>query len=338
MTANPSTLVQLAGLMEEYGEDLVKSLMYGSTMNLNEPGLTSMPANPVRGKQLERIIERDGKLTPRGAWPNLKLLGVWTGGTVGCYLPQLRRLYGDVPIRDHGLHASEGRMTIPLHDETSSGLLDVDSHYFEFIPESEMGSSSPTVLEAHELQEGSRYFILLTTASGLYRYDIHDVVECTGHVGTTPLLKFLHKGAHISSLTGEKITESQVVEAVQSAAKAMPLELSEFVLSPIWGEPPGYVLWAEDAALPVQHQAAFVTLADRELGRLNCEYAEKRETGRLNEIRLRTLPRGTWQRWAQKRQSRPGASMEQYKHPFLVPKLEFEQEIAGLAQQPAARP
>src|SRR5690606_8640302 len=99
--------------------------------------------------------------------------------------------------RDHGLHASEGRMTIPLQDGTPDGLLDIESHFFEFIPESEAASSQPTVLQAHELVPGESYFILLTTASGLYRYDIRDVVQCTGYLHTTPLLRFLHKGAHI---------------------------------------------------------------------------------------------------------------------------------------------
>ncbi|HYW80779.1 MAG TPA: hypothetical protein VE890_14455 [Thermoguttaceae bacterium] len=37
--------------------------------------------------------------------------------------------------RSHGLSASEGRMTTPLEDGTSAGLLDFLAHYFEFIPE-----------------------------------------------------------------------------------------------------------------------------------------------------------------------------------------------------------
>ena len=68
-------------------------------------------------------------------------------------------------------------MTIPLRDDTSCGMLDYVHHYYEFIPEQEIDSANPTVLEAHELQPGGNYFILLTTSAGLYRYDIHDVVR-----------------------------------------------------------------------------------------------------------------------------------------------------------------
>ncbi|HYW80778.1 MAG TPA: GH3 auxin-responsive promoter family protein [Thermoguttaceae bacterium] len=35
-----------------------------------------------------------------------------------------------------------------------------------------------------------------TTSSGLYRYDIHDVVRCVGFEGACPVLDFLNNGAH----------------------------------------------------------------------------------------------------------------------------------------------
>ena len=104
----------------------------------------------------ERLADQHGALLPEAAWPDLSVLAVWTGGSVGIFLPQLAELYGKVAIRDHGLSASEGRMTIPLADGTSAGLLDFYHHYFEFIPVEEHGKSNPIVLEAHELEEGQR--------------------------------------------------------------------------------------------------------------------------------------------------------------------------------------
>jgi hypothetical protein len=59
------------------------------------------------------------------------------GGSVGVYLPRLEEYYGRPAIRDHGLSASEGRMTIPLRDGTSAGVLEYVNHFFEFIPEEE---------------------------------------------------------------------------------------------------------------------------------------------------------------------------------------------------------
>src|SRR5262249_22285971 len=139
-------------------------------------------ASRSRIAELEAIILRTGRFRPRNVWPELSLVAVWTGGSAGAYTAELRRYFGGAPVRDHGLSASEGRMTIPLANHRADGLLDIGAHYFEFIPEAEHGSAHPTVLEAHELREGESYYILLTTSSGLCRYDIQDVVRCTGFV------------------------------------------------------------------------------------------------------------------------------------------------------------
>jgi hypothetical protein len=240
-----------------------------------------------------------------------------------------------VTIRDHGLSASEGRMTITLQDETPAAPLDITSHFFEFIPESEIDSSNPAVLLAHELQPGECYSVLLTTSCGLYRYDIQDVVRCTGFVGTTPLVEFLHKGAHIANITGEKLTESQVVEAVLGASKAFGLSLSGFTLTPVWGEPPRYHLLIEQGDLPANGAKPLADEVDRRLMAINCEYDDKRRTARLRPIVVEELPSGTWKRMIRMRQAGPSGSLEQYKHPCLAPSLEFRDRL--LAEHPQAR-
>src|SRR5207249_3236840 len=135
-------------------------------------------------------------------------------GSMGAYLRHFPHYFGDAPVRDIGLLASEGRMTLPFNDGTPSGILDIRTHYFEFIPEDEADQERPTVLGAHEREEGTRYFIMPTTASGLYRYHIYDVVRVTGFRNQTPLIEFLSKGAHFANVTGEKVSEYQVTQAM----------------------------------------------------------------------------------------------------------------------------
>ncbi len=337
MTANPSTLVQLAKLADREQQELIRDIADGTlSPRMAVPDETRQSLrrrirrpNRARARDLERIIDdAGGQLLPRHFWPELNLAAVWTGGSASAYLDTMRRFYGDVPVRDHGLSASEGRMTIPFADGSSVGLLDIGSHFFEFIPEAEHESPQATVLQAHELREGCNYYILLTTVSGLYRYDIRDVVRCCGFQGTTPLLEFLHKGASISNLTGEKLTESQVVSAVRQATRHSALELDFFTLSPVWGDPPCYRLHLEESSVP--HPALIGRLAaavDKHLTELNCEYQDKRLSGRLAPLECLTLPAGTWQRFIRQRQSRPGGSVEQYKHPCLVPTLQFSDTL-----------
>ncbi|QDT36170.1 GH3 auxin-responsive promoter family protein [Stratiformator vulcanicus] len=335
-TANPSTLIQLAKAADRNAERLIRDIYDGTCW-----GAAALPSavgrrlawrmsrpDTARARKLEAIFRATDGLAPKYIWPQLQLVGVWTGGCAGMYLPELRELYGPLPIRDHGLHASEGRMTIPLDDNRSDGLLDVGSHVFEFIPEREYESEQPTTLQPHELEVGQDYYILLTTASGLTRYDICDVVRCTGFLGTTPLLEFRHKGAHISNITGEKLTESQAVEAVGHASRRLGIDVGQFSIAPAWGDPPGYRLVLEggtavEKTLPIA--------VDTALQRLNTEYRDKRQSGRLTTLQAETLPPGTWRRFARRRQDDTGASVEQYKHPFLSPDFRFIERIRASA-------
>src|SRR5205807_1189093 len=122
-------------------------------------------ARPERARELEAIVRRTGTLYPKDYWPpEGTLLGNWTGGSMGAYLRHFPMYFGTTPVRDVGLIASEGRMTIPLADGSPSGVLDVTSHYFEFIPEAEADRPNPVVLSAHEVEAGGKYFLLPTTA------------------------------------------------------------------------------------------------------------------------------------------------------------------------------
>ena len=339
-TANPSTVLQLATLADAEKESLIRDIADGT---LSERFAISPEVRqaldrrlsrrrPQRARQLAAIVSKSGVLRLGEVWPRLEQLAVWMGGSCGAYLPSLRQQFGNrIPIRDHGLSASEGRMTIPFDEESSDGVLEVSTHYFEFIPEAEHGSPNPTILEAHELTPDHNYFILLTTSSGLSRYDICDVVRCTGFVGTTPVLRFLHKGAYISNLTGEKVSESQVVDAVRQALDSNRHQVSFFTLTPVWGEPPFYQLLLETGDVPTSELAERLANAtDTKLQELNCEYQEKRSTGRLGPLRVTRLQPGTWRRFAEQRQTRLGGSVEQYKHPCLIPDLgAVAREFAG---------
>jgi hypothetical protein len=341
MTANPSTLIHLAKLADAHREELIRDIADGtlSTRFDVDQGVRQMlrrrlRRNPARARVLEQIVEATGRLYPRDCWLAMTLLAVWTGGSAGAYVRGMRTWFGDVPIRDHGLSASEGRMTIPLANGRPDGVLDLASHFYEFIPEAEYGSASPGVLEAHELEEGKNYYILLTTSAGLCRYDVRDVVRCTGFLQRTPLLEFLNKGSQISSITGEKISESQVVAAVGAAVAALDLHLSNFTVVPAWGDPPGYRLLVESAELPSREAGErLAARADAALQSQNIEYGEKRRTGRLAPLVTSVIPPGSWARFARQRQAGLGGSVEQYKHPCLVPDLAFyDRFVDGSAQ------
>lgn len=345
IAANPSTLVNLARTGDLEKESLMRDLHDGTlSARFDIPAAvrtivarTIRRRHRARARELEQIVRRTGTLYPRDYWPRDLVIGNWTGGSVGVYLQHFPRYFGATPVRDIGLLASEGRMTIPIADGTPSGVLDIASHYFEFIPESEADSKQPTVLAAHEVKEGESYFILPTTSFGLYRYHIHDLVRVTGFHNRTPLVEFLSKGAHFANLTGEKLSEYHVTHAMADLVAALNLTLTTYSLAPCWHEElPYYGLFVERGDLPSREMGMRLAKAlDQRLMELNFEYAAKRDSQRLGPVRLQLLPADTWRKWSQERVARTGGTLEQYKHPCLIPDLTFresigvEEELAG---------
>lgn len=328
IAANPSTLVNLARAGDQDKESLIRDL-YDGTLSTKfavpDEVRTALARrltkrHPERARELEEIVRRTGTLYPKDYWPKDCIIGNWTGGSVGAYLRHFPKYFGATPVRDVGLIASEGRMTIPMADATASGVLDITTHYFEFIPEQEIDSPTPTVLGAHELKEGQTYFILLTTSYGLYRYNIYDVVRCTGFHNQTPLVEFLSKGAHFANITGEKVSEYQVTAAVTETLRELDVNLTSYSVAPCWNdEQPYYSLFVERGDLTGTEQGLrLVQGVEDRLRRINMEYGAKRDSHRLGPLRLALIPTGAWQKWDRERLVRTGGTLEQYKHPCLV--------------------
>lgn len=341
IAANPGTIRAIARLGECEAGALVRDIRNG-TVDPKWPipdeirrRLRFRTARRRRraSERLERVLNESGGFRPKDYWPNLEFLACWMGGTMGAYVPELAPWFGEKPVRDPGLIASEGRMTIPIADGTPSGVLDYAHHVFEFIPEDQIDRENPETVLAADLIEGRRYFLLLTTAGGLYRYNIFDLVECTGFHGQAPLIRFLNKGAHFSSVAGEKLSEFQVVQAVHAAQEALGVRWSTFLLLPEWGNPPRYVLLVEEPDLPAGVPTDRIAAAvDRALGESNDEYLNRRETQRLGPVSLRVLPAGAWAEFQRRRLEKSGGTLEQYKKPCLIPDLEA---IGQFAPKPA---
>jgi hypothetical protein len=341
MAANPSTLIHVARLGDAEKELLLRDLADGTlSSRFDVPNDVRQQLQPLtrqkhprRVQELEQIIAQTGHLYPKNYWPRMQVLSNWCGGSMGAYLRRYPEYWGAVPVRDIGLIASEGRMSIPLEDGTTGGVLDILHQFFEFIPESEIASESPTVLAAHELEEGEQYYILLTTSSGLYRYNIFDVVRCVGYYNSTPIIEFLNKGSHYSSVAGEKLSEVQVCRAVEQSIAKLDICLSGFTLAPCWSDPPYYSLLVEAGDIPDSRiEAELAGEVDRHLCAQNLEYESKRRSFRLRPVTLSVLPSGTWDRFARDRIARRGGSTEQYKHPCLSSDLEFRKQFQVLRE------
>jgi hypothetical protein len=245
------------------------------------------------------------------------------------YLERLPNSFGPVPIRDFGYMASEGRGSIPLTSDGAGGVLAVTSHFFEFVAEAEAEGSQRKFLTAEEIELGKRYYIYFTTAAGLYRYNINDLVEVVGFHEDTPIIQFVRKGLGVSSITGEKLTEEQVKVALCHALRQLKLtQINHFTASVQLGHPPYYACFAElNGHLPDSVREEFLRVFELSLQAQNPEYEEKRASRRLGPPVLEIVPPGTYTRLRQQRVLE-GAPEAQVKIPLLSCTGDFEGKLS----------
>jgi hypothetical protein len=252
---NPSFLTALLAPLEEWQDCLCHDLRRGS---LSPPA--PLPAeldlslrrrlrpDPARAERLARILASPAPLADRLArtWPRLGLISCWTDAAAAHFLPELRRLFPTVEVQPKGLLATEGFVSFPLVGRPGA-VLAVRSHFFEL---EEVNSPAPAPCRlAHEVDRGGRYRVLLTTAGGLYRYQLRDEIEVVGFHHQSPLLRFVGKSDQVSDLVGEKLAEPHVQSVLARLATLRIFQPHFVLLVPVLGTPPRYRLYIQGPAV-----------------------------------------------------------------------------------------
>jgi hypothetical protein len=338
---NPSSFLLFADQLKEHAGDLIADIFDGTLRKqyAPPPAISSqltelLKPDRQRALQLEELLREHGELKPQTVWPNLSLLSCWKGGPLSFYLDRLPEHYGNLPVRDFGYMASEGRGTIPLHNGGAGGALAVSCHFFEFVEENDMDSPTPRFLTVDQVEVGGRYYIHFTTAAGLYRYNIHDLVEVVGMEHNTPVIQFVQKGLGISSITGEKLTEEQVYIALSYAVRQLNFSaLEHFTFTVQMGYPPNYCCFVElKKEIPDSVAQEFLRVFEQSLQLQNIEYKDKRASRRLGAPTLQIVPQGTFTKLRQQRVAQ-GAPEAQVKIPLLNSSQAFAETMASLVRK-----
>jgi hypothetical protein len=299
---NPSTFLRLLDILNRRRDLLLDSLATGrfEAIDALDPQLRAivarrLTADPDRAAHLRSLPA----LTFANVWPEIRLVTTWTGGSCGIALESVRTtLPSDCAVMELGYQSSECRGTIALEPETAGGLPTLQHHFLEFAEQGAWDGGYRQCLTLGQLAAGRRYYVLFTTAAGLYRYFMNDLVDVTGFFHQTPILRFVQKGRGVTSLTGEKLYEAQAIEAVQDGAARCGVRSSFFVL--VADErASAYRLYAQlDDGF--RHDAdAMSRMVDERLGELNIEYHGKRASGRLGPLVASWLRGGTAEAYKQ---------------------------------------
>ncbi|MDD5427644.1 MAG: GH3 auxin-responsive promoter family protein [Candidatus Omnitrophica bacterium] len=323
-TLNPSTLVLLCDRIPQDQEKIIKDIAAGTLdKNLNIPPdirramEKKLKPNPKKAGELKRILDENGKLLPKYFWPHLDLIECWKGGTVKAYLRELPRYFGRVDIWDFGCLSTEARSSIPMNGEGAGSVLAVNTNFYEFVPREEAESTKARTLLCDELKKGKEYVIIVTTAGGLYRYDIDDVVRVTGFFNKTPVIEFVQKAHNAVSLTGEKIYESHINDAVTGALGKNKLSITSFSACLRKTVPPQYAFIVEFSSVPApEAKRRFLVSIEEGLRKQNSEYDDTRKQFLLGHPVLLVAKKGAFERYRRMKVSK-GAHDSQYKLPRL---------------------
>lgn len=244
-------------------------------------GSGNLSPAPRRAAQLRAATP----FQPESIWPQLKIISCWGEGAAEAGAADLQRRFPNALLQTKGLIATEAVVTLPFSGRYP---LAVTSHFFEFIDESER------VVPVEALCEGLEYEVVVTTASGLWRYRLADRVRVTGWMGKTPTLRFLGRAGIVSDRFGEKLSEPFVAAAL---AKVFGTEPPQFAMLAPHQDDLGcrYTLYLQGLARP-----QWAHLLDLEL-RSNPHYAYCRDLGQLLPVTLFIISERGFETFARRR-------------------------------------
>jgi hypothetical protein len=285
-TANPSTILLMARKLEEWAEPLSGDLREGTVSRGPAAELS-----PALQSQLNRKAKKHSAPT---SWKiaeiwDLASIHCWKGGAAGFFLDQFpEALGGEIPVREVGITASEGYFALPLSDEDPGGVAWLGAHLLEFLDE--QGGAR----WAWELEEGAVYRLVISTTAGLYRYDLGDLVEVVGMAGRLPRLRFVRKAEAMLNITGEKLSQDQVLAAATAVFGSRSLVGLTARMEKV--NPPRVELAVEWIGGEERTTEGLAEAFDKALRQGNIEYDSKRKSERLGLPTVRVLPTGSYAR------------------------------------------
>ena len=307
-TANPSTILELMRTVDENLDEIIVDIENGTLSekfeiepNIRQTLQPYMSPMPKRAEELRQLkaMSPDGKIKPKDWWPWLQYLSTWKCGNTKIYMEKYMDSFdwNRTFYQELGYIATECRFGFSL-DDSNDSVLFPQFHYYEFVEESEIQSPRKHFLQIDELEVGKRYCAYVTTYSGLFRYNMNDLIEVGGHYKNTPTVHMISKVNGIVSLTGEKLYEPQFIEAVHEAEKETGVKTKFFVgFADIDESKYHFYFEFQSEDVTPDQSNDFGMVVDKYLQQINIEYESKRQSFRLHDPEIHILQSNAYARF-----------------------------------------
>ena len=305
VACNPSTVLELQRTVDENFDEMVNDIEKGTltTKYPVEPEIRSVleatyAPNPERAKELRELKAKYGQVLPKHYWPNIQFLTSWKCGNTRVYMDKSKDYFPPEMLhQEFGYFASECRAGLVMNGKDDTVLF-AHYHFFEFTSADDMDNPNPKFYQLHELEVGKRYLVYITTYSGLYRYNMNDMIEVTGHYNTIPTIQFIQKVNGIISMTGEKVHERQFMEAVEQAQEQAGVKLRFYVgFADVDKSLYHFYYDFQTPGMTKDKVEEFTKLVDEKLKKINVEYESKRDSFRINDPIGHVLKENAFERY-----------------------------------------
>ena len=277
---------------------------------------------------LSRVMELSGKQHLEEVWPNLEVF--FHGGVA--FTPY-RQQYEEL-ITSPKMHymetynASEGFFGLQNDPTDKSMLLMLD--YDVFYEFKELSGENNRIVPLWGVETGKNYAMIISTACGLWRYEIGDTIQFTS---TNPY-KFIISGRtkHFINAFGEELIVDNAEKGLAFACQQTGAEVSEYTAAPVFMDQKAKCRhqWLIEFAKPPQDVQRFATLLDKRLQEINSDYEAKRYKDiTLQPLELVVARPGLFNDWLKSRGKLGG----QHKVPRLSNSREHIEQLLSLNEK-----
>ncbi|MFP4227616.1 MAG: GH3 auxin-responsive promoter family protein [Salinivenus sp.] len=256
-------------------------------------------------------------------WPNLQLL-IAGGVPLRSYRDLLEERIGmDIDfLETYG--ASEGFFSFQDDLDDPSMLLHLDNGvFYEFVPLDEEGTAAPRRYTVADVEPGTRYSLYVTSCSGLWSYQVGDVVRFTQ---TFPhKLTVAGRTSEMIDEYGEALYGDEARAALRAACEATGAHVVDYHIAPrsMNGEEerPGHE-WLIEFEVRPEDLDAFAGHIDEHLQSVNRHYQIRREANAFEPPLLSVLPEGTFYAWLK-------ATKDSISGQTKVPRMSTDRTVAN---------
>lgn len=266
----PKKKIALLSDFEEKRDQIARA-----AINKNITNISGVPSWML--SVLTRVQELTGCNNMMEIWPHMEMF--FHGGVAFTpYRQQYQKLFpGDQMHFMETYNASEGFFGLQddPDDPAMSLMLDYGVFY-EFIPMDQIDNENPQVIPLWEVQVGRNYAMVISTSSGLWRYQIGDTVRFTS---TNPY-KFVITGRtkFFINAFGEELIVDNAEKGLEEACRQTGAQVLEYTAAPIFMDDNGKCRhqWLVEFSRMPEDVEQFAQILDSTLQRINSDYEAKR--------------------------------------------------------------